>query len=173
MFVRLLMLFTIVPVVELFLLVRIGREIGTMNTIAIVIVTGVVGAAFARSQGTQILNQIREAMNHGQVPAWELVQGAMILVGGVMLVTPGLITDIVGLSLVFPVTRQLYAGMATKYFKNKFSSGNWQYNTYGAPGDPRGAGFGGNSSDTDRSEGDDEDFIEGHAEEIKPPGLSK
>ena len=127
MFGILLMLFIIVPIVELYILVEVGQQIGALNTIAIVIITGIAGASFARSQGTQILYKIRSTMNEGQIPGKELLQGVMILAGGIMLLTPGFITDILGLTLIFPLTRQFYMNVALAYFRKRFT-------TYRGPG---------------------------------------
>ncbi len=123
MFGILLTLFIVVPIVELFILVTVGQEIGTMNTIAIVIITGIVGASFAKSQGAQIIHKIRGTMNQGQVPGRELLQGVMILAGGIMLLTPGFLTDLLGLSLLFPFTREFYTNLTLAYFQRKFTSG--------------------------------------------------
>lgn len=123
MFGILLMLFIVVPIVELYILVTVGQEIGTMNTIAIVIITGIAGASFAKSQGVQIINKIRTTMNQGQMPGRELLQGAMILAGGIMLLTPGFLTDLLGLSLLFPLTREFYTNLALEYIRRRFISG--------------------------------------------------
>jgi UPF0716 protein FxsA len=144
MFVRLLLLFTIVPVVELYILIKAGQAIGTMNTVALVILTGIVGASFAKSQGAQIISKIRNQLSQGQLPGRDLLQGAIILAGGILLVTPGFITDVVGLSLLFPLTRKLYTDLTLDYFKKKFESGQWKYSiydnyrgsAYNEPGDP-------------------------------------
>lgn len=130
MFGKLLMLFVVVPLVELYILVKVGQEIGTMNTVGIVIVTGIAGASFAKSQGAQIIYKIRSALSQGQMPGNELLQGAMVLAGGIMLLTPGFITDLLGLSLLIPFTRKFYADMTMAYFKRKFKTGQWQYSTY-------------------------------------------
>jgi UPF0716 protein FxsA len=132
MFVKLLMLFTIVPVVELYILVRVGQEIGTMNTVALVIITGIAGASFAKSQGAQIISKIRSALNQGQMPGNELLQGAMVLAGGILLLTPGFLTDLVGLSMLIPFTRKLYTDMTLAYFKKKFQTGQWHYSAHSA-----------------------------------------
>ncbi len=132
MFGRLLLLFTLVPVLELYLLVQIGGEIGTVNTIAIVIVTGILGAAFAKSQGAQIIRKIQTTWGAGQVPGKELVHGALILAGGITLLTPGFVTDIIGLTLLFPVTRILYAKWLYSYFQKKISKGQWSYSSTSA-----------------------------------------
>ncbi len=134
MFGKLLLLFTVVPIFELYLLVRIGEKIGTFNTVAIVVFTGVLGASFAKSQGAQIFFKIRSALNQGQMPGRDMVQGVMILIGGILLVTPGIITDLVGFSLLIPFTRKLYADYALYYFKKKFQSGQWQYHSTGPSG---------------------------------------
>ena len=124
------MLFTIVPIVELYILVKAGQHIGTMNTIAIVILTGIAGASFAKSQGAQIIFKIRSALSRGQLPGQELLHGAMILTGGILLITPGFITDVLGFSLLFPLTRKFYANITRAYFNKKFQTGQWQFSTY-------------------------------------------
>jgi UPF0716 protein FxsA len=156
MFVRLLLLFTIVPVVEFYVLIKAGQAIGTMNTVALVILTGIVGASFARSQGTQIISKIRAQLNRGQLPGRDLLQGVMILAGGILLVTPGFITDLVGLSLLFPLTRKLYTDLALDYFKKKFKSGQWKYTIYS---NYRGPGYNGYNEPGDFADKDNEDEI--------------
>lgn len=129
MFINLVLLFTIIPVLELFLLIQVGGYIGTLNTIAVIILTGIIGAAFAKSQGTRILYEIRSALNQGKIPGKELLQGVMILAGGILLLTPGFITDLVGFSLVFPLTRVFYTRAALSYIKKKYKSGQWHIKT--------------------------------------------
>jgi UPF0716 protein FxsA len=133
MFINLVLLFTIVPVLELFLLIEIGSHIGTMNTIALIILTGIIGASFAKSQGAQIIYEIRGALNQGQIPGKELLQGVMILAGGILLLTPGFITDLVGFSLLFPITRLFYTRAALSYIKKKFKKGQWHVTTFPGP----------------------------------------
>jgi UPF0716 protein FxsA len=135
MFMRLMLLFTVVPIIELYLLVKAGEQIGTLNTIAVVILTGIIGASFARSQGARIIQQIRSTLSQGQVPGTELLQGAMILAGGVLLLTPGFLTDLVGFSLLFPLTRKVYVNFALRYIKKKFKNGQWHVSTYTPPPD--------------------------------------
>jgi len=130
MFINLVLMFTIVPVLELFVLIEVGGHIGTMNTIALIILTGIIGASFAKSQGAQIIYEIRSALNQGQMPGKELLQGAMILAGGILLLTPGFITDLVGFSLLFPVTRLFYTRVALSYIKKKFRTGKWHVTPY-------------------------------------------
>lgn len=105
---RLLVLFTVVPLAELALLLQMGRWVGVGPTVGLVLVTGIAGAALARWAGASVLARIRAELASGRLPSDGLVEGALVLVGGAFLVTPGLLTDIAGLSLLFPPTRALW-----------------------------------------------------------------
>jgi UPF0716 protein FxsA len=105
MFLRLLLLFTLVPLVELYLLIEIGGAIGVAPTIAIVIVTGVIGAALARWQGLGVLRRLQDDLSAGRPPTDALIDGLLIFVAGAVLLTPGLITDALGLLLLVPAGR--------------------------------------------------------------------
>jgi UPF0716 protein FxsA len=106
-FLRLLLLFTLVPLVELYLLIRIGGVIGVVPTIAIVVVTGALGAALARRQGLGVLRRLQEDLAGGRPPTDALIDGLLILVAGAMLLTPGLITDAAGFLLLVPAGRKV------------------------------------------------------------------
>ncbi len=119
MFLRLLLLFTIVPLVELYLLITIGGVIGVVPTIAIVIGTGVLGAWLARWQGLAVLRRIQDEMAAGRLPTDALIDGLLVLVAAAMLLTPGLLTDTTGFFLLIPgsravVRRVVAAAMARK-----------------------------------------------------------
>ena len=103
----LILLFTLVPIIELALLIKIGQYIGVGYTLAIVILTGSAGAFLARSQGFRTLRRIQDDVNRGIMPTEEIFDGVMILSGGILLLTPGLITDLVGFMLLIPFTRHL------------------------------------------------------------------
>ena len=105
MFLRLLLLFTVVPIVELGLLIQVGRVIGLAPTIAIVLLTGIAGAALARWQGLVTLRRVQTEMAEGRVPTGPLVDGLLILVAGGVLLTPGFLTDALGFLLLIPPTR--------------------------------------------------------------------
>ncbi len=111
----LILAFVITPIVELYLLIKIGVLIGAFNTIMLVALTGIAGALLARSQGLAILNKINSDLESGSMPAESLIDGLLVLVGGLLLITPGIITDIIGFIFVIPHTR----GMVKKYIKNK------------------------------------------------------
>ncbi|RMF81186.1 MAG: FxsA family protein [Nitrospirae bacterium] len=103
---RLFLLFLTLPLVELYLLIRVGRVIGAGWTVALVVLTAVVGAALAKAEGLRTLAAIQSALVAGRMPTEELVEGAMILVAGVVLLTPGFLTDAAGLLILFPPTRR-------------------------------------------------------------------
>lgn len=106
MFLRLFLLFTLIPAIELYLIIRVGSIIGAGNTILLIIGTGMLGAYYARQQGLAVMTSIQTRMNQGQLPGDDLVNGAMLLVGGAFLITPGFLTDFAGFSLIFPPTRE-------------------------------------------------------------------
>lgn len=112
----LILLFITVPLIELALLIKVGQFLGVLNTLIIVIGTGILGAYMARSQGLRVLGNIQEELNMGILPSGELVDGFFILCGGIVLLTPGLITDLAGFLCLIPYTRNL----AKKWLKNKF-----------------------------------------------------
>ncbi len=115
MFFKLLLLFTLGPLLEIYLLIEVGRIIGTMETILLIIFTGVVGAAMARSQGTIILKRLKRNLSEGEMPGEEILNGLCVLLGGALLVTPGLVSDLCGFILIIPYFRQL----VKKYIKSK------------------------------------------------------
>ncbi len=120
---QLLLLFTVVPLLELFLLIEVGKVIGTGATIILVAATGFFGVLLARSQGMQVLYRMKQELESGSLPGDELLDGVCILVGGVMLLTPGLITDFLGFSLLFPYTRSLFKNVAYRLIKRKMAKG--------------------------------------------------
>ena len=105
MFGRLLILFVTIPLVELLLLGLVSTRVGLLPTILLVILTGAWGAWLAKSQGSSILSRIQSEVKAGRTPAAELVDGLLVLVGGIVLLTPGLLTDLLGFSLMVPAFR--------------------------------------------------------------------
>lgn len=106
MFIKLISIFIIVPLVELAILIKASSYIGLWNTILIVILTGILGAALTKHQGFMVLNKIRATASRGRVPQ-ELIDGFLVLAGGIVLLTPGFLTDICGFLLLIPWTRSL------------------------------------------------------------------
>jgi UPF0716 protein FxsA len=119
MFFKLFLLFTIIPVIELALLIKVGSFLGVFNTVLVVILTAVVGAYMVRSEGIGVMYRIQKSMQEGVFPEEELINGAMILVAGALLLTPGFFTDVLGFIMVFPVSRNIIKKYAKKHIKKK------------------------------------------------------
>jgi len=114
---RLLMLFTLVPFVELTLLVWIGRHTDWLVTLALIFVPGLIGAGLARYQGLRCWHAVQGQLAHGQLPTTALLDGLMILVAGILLITPGVLTDLTGLALLIPPVRRIVRSQVTKRLK--------------------------------------------------------
>ncbi|KPU26941.1 FxsA cytoplasmic membrane protein [Caloranaerobacter sp. TR13] len=124
MFFKLILLFTITPIIELFLLLQLSKVTSVWTTIGIVLTTGIVGAYLAKSEGKLVLSKIRTELNYGRIPGNELLNGLCILIGGALLLTPGLITDTLGFVLVIPGTREIFKSILKRKFKKMIESGN-------------------------------------------------
>jgi UPF0716 protein FxsA len=122
----LLLLFIALPAAELALLIEIGRRIGTLETIGLIVVTGIVGAAMARSQGLRVLSRVREEMSSGQMPADSLLHGVMILVASALLVTPGVLTDAFGFLCLVPGFRSLVKRGVVRWIRRAVEDGRVQ-----------------------------------------------
>ena len=114
---RLILLFTLVPALELALLIEVGSRIGTAATIGLVIATGVLGAALARQQGLQVLRRIQTELGAGRLPASSLVDGVIVLLAGALLVTPGILTDVLGILCLVPSFRSLIKARLRRRFE--------------------------------------------------------
>jgi len=121
---RLILVFTIVPLAELYILIKIGTYIGGFNTILLVLMTTVLGALLARLQGLRTLRQIQLSLSQGQIPAEELIDGVLILFGGILLVIPGVLTDLFALVLLLPFTRTYFKRWLRRRFDRMMASGN-------------------------------------------------
>lgn len=105
MFFKLLGAFTIIPIIELYILIQLGSVIGALPTVLLVILTGAAGAALAKVQGVSVWSRIQRELNAGRFPGNDLIDGLLLLLAGVTLLTPGLLTDVAGFLLLVPVTR--------------------------------------------------------------------
>ena len=124
MFLRLLLLFTVVPLIELFLLVKLGTVIGISATVLIVIFTGILGAWLARWQGLGVIRRLTDDMNQGRLPADALIDGLLILIAGAVLLTPGLITDALGFLLLVPQGRAFVRRLVASSFEKRTVDGD-------------------------------------------------
>jgi UPF0716 protein FxsA len=117
MFYYLVLLFTIVPIVEIYFLIKVGQHIGAFNTIIIVILAGIFGAALARMEGLRVLYGVQKDLQEGRMPSSQLLDGVLILAGAVFFIIPGLLTDVLGLLLVIPQSRTLVKVWLKKYLQ--------------------------------------------------------
>ena len=116
MFFKLFLAFTLIPFIEIYLLIKIGARIGAFNTILVVILTGLVGASLARLQGIRTMTKVRESLNRGELPAEEMLDAMLIFVAGIVLLTPGFLTDIAGLAILVPNVRDWFKRWLRKKF---------------------------------------------------------
>jgi len=121
MFFKLLFLFITVPCAELYLLFTLGHRIGLPATLAVILLTGALGAWLARQQGTAAIRRIKASLAAGKIPTTELVDGALILAAGLVLITPGFLTDLAGFTLLVPLFRKLIRARAMAFFKRHLS----------------------------------------------------
>ena len=128
MFLKLFLAFTLIPFVEIYLLIKIGEQIGAFNTILIVILTGLLGASLARLEDIKTMTKVRESLNRGDLPAEEMLDAMLIFVAGVVLLTPGFITDLTGLALLVPKLRYWFK----RWLRRKFDE--WLEKTNGRGG---------------------------------------
>lgn len=169
-------LFVVMPIAEIAVLIKVGGAIGGLTTIGIVILTAIIGTAMLRQQGMATLNKAQLRMQNGEMPAQQMLEGLLLLIGGVLLLTPGFITDFFGFCTLIPISRQflaakLSAGVLSNM--NVFVGGS-QVNTHsgthtsshtpgGVPGGQNGA-HGRANQQTGRhnnAAGGDPDVIEG------------
>ncbi len=97
--------FIVVPLIEIYVIVQVGHAIGALNTIGLLLAFSIVGAWLTKHEGLWVLTRIREQLDAGRMPTNELIDGGLVLAGGLMLIAPGFVTDALGLLLLFPPTR--------------------------------------------------------------------
>lgn len=136
----LIALFILVPLIEITVLIQVGQAIGVFNTIGAMILVSVVGAWLARHEGFVTLQRIQQATARGQIPGNELIDGFLILVAGLLMLTPGFVTDAIALTVLFPPTRVVYRAILRRRFDVR-SVGFSEFTGFGDPGrgprDPR------------------------------------
>jgi len=109
------LVFIVLPIVEIYLLIQLGQVVGPWWTILILIADGVLGSYLMKREGGRAWQALRQALDQGRMPATELGDGALVLVGGTLLVTPGFVTDVLGLFCILPITRPLARRMLSGY----------------------------------------------------------
>lgn len=116
----LFVLFVLVPLGELYLLLAIGRVIGFWPTVGLTLGTGIVGGYLAKREGLKVWREVQHALAHLEVPSSGLIEAALVLAGGIFLITPGVVSDIVGVLALVPVTRRLLARGLRAHFRKRF-----------------------------------------------------
>jgi UPF0716 protein FxsA len=146
---RLFILFVLVPLVELVLLIQLGGVIGVMPTIGLVLLTGAVGAWLARAEGLRVLFKFQNDLASGRLPGQSVFDGICVLVGGALLLTPGVLTDFLGFALLLPGSRHWMQKRIRRSLERRIEEGTVRVVTFGAGGFGGfgSAGFGSRPSD--------------------------
>jgi UPF0716 protein FxsA len=132
---KLLLAFVLVPLVDLYVLFVVADRIGGLETVALVVLTGVIGGTLAKIQGVQTMRRLRYRAVRGEPPSRELADGALILFGGALLLTPGLMTDGVGFALLLPFVRPRIRSALSSYLGDAFRRDGVVVEVGGADGD--------------------------------------
>ena len=119
----LILLFILVPLVELYVIIQVGGQIGIVPTLLLLLADSIIGSVLLRSQGRAAWTRFNRALAENRMPAREVFDGALIIVGGTLLLTPGFITDIFGLLLLIPPTRAMVRAASKKLFIGRFTMG--------------------------------------------------
>lgn len=125
MLLRLFLVFTIVPIIEIWLLIQVGSLIGPLPTVVTLLVISMAGAWLARSQGFRVIIAIRDELAMGRLPAAHFLDGALILAGGILLLTPGFFTDFAGLFFLIPFTRTCLKRWLFTWLEHKLRQGRF------------------------------------------------
>lgn len=158
MFRILLLLFIVLPIAEIALLLQVGDVIGGWNTLLLIIVTAVAGAALVRQQGAQNWQRAQQKLATGEMPGVEMANGLLIFVAGIVLITPGFVTDAIGLLLLIPATRAPIAAALMKRMVVRGASGTAGF-----------AHFRSGGQQAPRENDDDSSVIDGEYERKRGP----
>jgi len=154
----LLVLLIGVPLLEIYVVIQVGEAIGVLPTLALLVLDAIAGAALMRSQGRAVFSKARQTLMAGRVPTREILDGALVIVGGALLIAPGFITDLLGALLLLPPSRARARGLVVGYFTRRLPGvGGPGRHRPGAPRQRPGRDF----------------DVEGSAVEVDPPGLER
>ena len=144
---RLALLFVIIPIVELMILIELGRVLGLFPTLLLILLTGVGGAILARLEGLRVFFQFRDAIAQAQIPGQAILDGLSVLIGGAFLITPGVLTDFLGFSLLLPPSRRWIQRRLRARLEQQIKDGTIHVVGMG-PGIRFGSGFSGSAART-------------------------
>ena len=108
----------LVPIIEIYLFIKIGNQIGAFNTISLIFITAIIGVVYARYEGLNTLRSGFSQLIKNELPAYEIISGAAIAFAALLLIIPGFATDLIGFLIIFPLTRKLFFGKFLKNYKN-------------------------------------------------------
>jgi UPF0716 protein FxsA len=134
----LLILFIVVPIVELAVLIQVGQEIGVLPTVAILVADSILGSLLMRSQGRATWRRFNVALQSGRPPAREVLDGVLVIFGGALLLTPGFLTDILGLTLLIPPSRAVVRRVLVRRFAARMISSATRRRPPAGPADVEG-----------------------------------
>ncbi len=115
----LLLTIILTPIIEIYILIKIGSQIGAISTILLIFITAIVGVYYAKYEGLNTLKSGFLQLSKNESPTYEVLSGALIAFAAVLLIIPGFLTDIIGFLLIFPITRKIIFGKLTKKYKNE------------------------------------------------------
>jgi UPF0716 protein FxsA len=119
----LVLIFIVLPIAEIYVIIKVGEAIGVLPTIALLILDSFLGAALLRSQGRAAWARFNDALARGRIPAREVFDGAMVILGGAFLITPGFITDVIGILLLVPPSRAFFRGLVARMARRRVAFG--------------------------------------------------
>ena len=108
-----------IPLIEIYLFIKIGSYIGAFNTVTLIIITAIIGIIYARYEGFNTLKSAMSQLIKNQIPIYEIMSGAVLAFAALLLILPGFATDIIGFLLIFPLTRKLFFRKVTKKYSNQ------------------------------------------------------
>ena len=114
----------LVPIIEIYLFIKIGSQIGAFNTISLIFITAILGIFYARYEGLNTLRSGFSQLIKNEIPAYELISGAAIAFAALLLIIPGFATDVIGFLFIFPITRKIILSKFSKKFKNNVKEKN-------------------------------------------------
>ena len=114
-----LLLLITIPAIEIYLFIKIGSQIGAFNTVCLIFITAIIGVAYVRYEGFKAFRSGISQLTKNQIPVYEMVSGAALTIAAVLLILPGFATDVVGILLIFPITRKIIIGRFSKNYTTK------------------------------------------------------
>lgn len=119
-----ILLMIVLPLIEIAVLIFVGKTIGILATLSLIILTAILGAYMAKKQGFQVLQNVQNSLQYGRIPREEVLDGVCILIGGLLILMPGLITDVIGFLFLIPKTRTIFKNFLKRNFRNWIEKGS-------------------------------------------------